>query len=41
MNQNIFKAYDVRGVYGTEFNEQDFHAIGRAFESSAGVAQSL
>jgi phosphomannomutase len=31
MNPNIFKAYDVRGIYPAELNEQDFHAIGRAF----------
>src|SRR5262245_5613021 len=31
MNPNIFKAYDVRGVYASEFNEQDFHQIGRGF----------
>ena len=30
MNPNIFKAYDVRGIYPTELNEQDFRAIGRA-----------
>jgi phosphomannomutase len=31
MNPSIFKAYDVRGIYPTELNEQDFRAIGRAF----------
>ncbi len=27
----IFKAYDVRGLYGTEMDETTAHAIGRAF----------
>ena len=31
MNPNIFKAYDVRGLYPAEFDEQGFHQIGRAF----------
>ena len=31
MNPNIFKAYDVRGVYPTELDEATFHEIGRAF----------
>ena len=31
MNSNIFKAYDVRGIYPTELDEQVFHQIGRAF----------
>jgi phosphomannomutase len=31
MNLNIFKAYDVRGVYPTELDEAIFHQIGRAF----------
>src|SRR5918998_21267 len=31
MNPNIFKAYDVRGIYPTELDEQVFHHIGRAF----------
>ncbi len=31
MNLNIFKAYDVRGVYPTELDETMFHQIGRAF----------
>lgn len=30
MNQAIFKAYDVRGIYGTDFDETDAYAIGRA-----------
>jgi phosphomannomutase len=31
MNADIFKAYDVRGVYPTELDEQIFKQIGRAF----------
>src|SRR3954468_19291639 len=31
MNLDIFKAYDVRGVYPTELDEKIFHDIGRAF----------
>ncbi|HEV7400016.1 MAG TPA: phosphomannomutase/phosphoglucomutase, partial [Solirubrobacterales bacterium] len=27
----IFKAYDIRGLYGTEMDETTAHAIGRAF----------
>jgi len=31
MSPNIFKAYDVRGLYPTELDEKAFHDIGRAF----------
>ena len=31
MNPDIFKAYDVRGLYPAELDEQGFHQIGRAF----------
>src|SRR6187549_554254 len=31
MNTEIFKAYDVRGVYPTELDEQGFRQIGQAF----------
>jgi phosphomannomutase len=31
MNPEIFKAYDVRGVYPSELDEQAFRDIGRAF----------
>ncbi len=30
MNSNIFKAYDIRGIYGTDIDESDAYAIGRA-----------
>lgn len=30
MNANIFKAYDIRGVYGKDFDETDAEKIGRA-----------
>ncbi len=29
----IFRAYDVRGIYGTEFSENNFENIGKAFGS--------
>jgi phosphomannomutase len=31
INPDVFKAYDVRGVYGTEITEDLFHQLGRAF----------
>jgi len=31
LNQGIFKAYDIRGLYGEEMDEGTAHAIGRAF----------
>jgi phosphomannomutase len=31
ISPNIFKAYDIRGIYPTEINEQAAQAIGRAF----------
>jgi phosphomannomutase len=31
VNPEIFKAYDIRGLYGTEMDESTAHAIGRAF----------
>lgn len=31
VNPGIFKAYDIRGVYPTELNEEAAYAIGRAF----------
>ena len=31
VNKNIFKAYDVRGIYPDEINTADAYAIGRAF----------
>ncbi|HLC95184.1 MAG TPA: phosphomannomutase/phosphoglucomutase, partial [Patescibacteria group bacterium] len=30
MNPNIFKSYDIRGIYPDEINEADAYAIGRA-----------
>ena len=30
MNPNIFKAYDIRGVYGKDLDEKDVYRIGRA-----------
>jgi phosphomannomutase len=31
VNPEIFKAYDIRGLYGAEMDETTAHAIGRAF----------
>ncbi|HKU58469.1 MAG TPA: phosphomannomutase/phosphoglucomutase [Gaiellaceae bacterium] len=31
LDPNVFKAYDVRGVYGTELDEEGAYAIGRAY----------
>ncbi len=31
VNADIFKAYDIRGLYGSEMDETTAHAIGRAF----------
>ncbi len=39
MNPGIFKAYDVRGIYPTELNEEVAYQIGRAFVAFMGVAQ--
>lgn len=30
MNKKIFRAYDIRGVYGKDFTDRDAVAIGRA-----------
>src|SRR5438309_11612787 len=31
LDPKVFKAYDVRGVYGEELDEEGAHAIGRAY----------
>ncbi|MCX6785087.1 MAG: phosphomannomutase/phosphoglucomutase [Candidatus Komeilibacteria bacterium] len=31
MNEAIFKAYDIRGIYPTDINEEDVYKIGRAY----------
>ena len=33
MKSNIFRAYDIRGVYPTEINEEIYYAIGRGYGS--------
>jgi len=38
MNESIFKAYDVRGVYPHELNEVDSYHIGVGFACSANLA---
>ena len=36
----IFKAYDIRGLYGADIDEQAAHAIGRAFARVIGELES-
>ena len=36
VNPGIFKAYDIRGIYPTELNEEVGYLIGRAFVSFLG-----
>ena len=31
MNPDIFKAYDIRGIFGVDFQPSDFYQIARAF----------
>ncbi len=31
LNPGIFKAYDIRGIYGEQMDEGTAHDIGRAF----------
>ena len=31
LDPKVFKAYDVRGVYGSELDEEGAYAIGRGF----------
>jgi phosphomannomutase len=31
INASVFKAYDVRGLYPSEINEDLFYQLGRAF----------
>ena len=33
MNSEIFRAYDIRGIYGIDFHPYDFYRIARAFAS--------
>ncbi|MCS6842396.1 MAG: phosphomannomutase/phosphoglucomutase [Roseiflexus sp.] len=37
----IFKAYDIRGVYPTELNEEGAYAIGRAFVTFLGAREVI
>lgn len=37
VNPSIFKAYDIRGIYPTELNEQAAYLIGRAFVTFLGA----
>ena len=33
---SIFKAYDIRGIYGTELKQDDFYKIARAYAQFCG-----
>ena len=33
MNRDIFRAYDIRGIFGVDFEPSDFYRIARAFAS--------
>ena len=37
VNPSIFKAYDIRGIYPTDLNEQAAYLIGRAFVTFLGI----
>src|SRR4051812_36842257 len=41
INPSIFKAYDIRGIYPTDLNEDAAYAIGRAFVTFLAVDQVL
>jgi phosphomannomutase len=37
INESVFKAYDVRGLYPSEVNEDLFYQLGRAFIAYLGA----
>ncbi len=39
VNPDIFKAYDVRGTYPDQLNEEAFHSIGRAYAAFLGESR--
>jgi phosphomannomutase len=41
VNPSIFKAYDIRGIYPTDLNEQAAYLIGRAFVSFIGAEKVI
>ncbi len=41
INPSIFKAYDIRGIYPTDLNEQGAYMIGRAFASYIGAGKVI
>lgn len=41
INPGIFKAYDIRGIYPTELNEDGAYAIGRAFATYLNASQVI
>ena len=41
VDSSIFKAYDIRGVYPEQLNEEVAYAVGRAFVSFLTPVKSL
>src|SRR4029453_1129002 len=41
VNPGIFKAYDIRGIYPTDLNEEAAYAIGRAFVTFLAIERVL
>lgn len=41
VNPDIFKAYDIRGIYPDDLNEEVGYAIGRAFATFLEVDQVI
>ena len=41
MNHDIFKAYDIRGIFPTQINEKIAESIGRAFGAYVGKGKSI
>jgi phosphomannomutase len=39
LNPDIFKAYDIRGVYPNDLDEEGAHAIGVAFAAYLGARE--
>ena len=33
MNLDIFRAYDIRGIFGVDFEPNDFYQIARAYDT--------
>ncbi|OGZ87840.1 MAG: hypothetical protein A2444_01960 [Candidatus Staskawiczbacteria bacterium RIFOXYC2_FULL_37_19] len=41
INSNIFKSYDIRGIYPSELNEESAFEIGRAFARQNNVKKAI